>query len=419
MHGLDHCGRGLGSGGRIAMSRLPWLDKQIFHLFLITLFIMPFSITLNEIFMDLTIFLWTLRLIVNREKIKIPPLGWFFLIFLFVALLSAIASDYTNQAFRGVWEITRYTVTFFIVISTVKSNEQTQKVIWTLIVSTGLWALMGMIHQFLIVKRVLFELLQFCSLGNKNAIGQYLQMILSLMVGLFISNAFGRQGRKAFIAVFLICLLGLFMSGSKTMWVAFSLTLFVFGVLKRSRQIFIGVGCIVLALMVTTLVSDRVRTLNIDILKSIEAPSMRERYIGWKASYPMFLDNPILGVGPKCFMEVREKYNVPSFFGQGHNMIFHVAFEMGVVGVGSLIAWIVFYIYFIATYRKKIKNPIYFGLWFGGVGCIVTLAIGGLTEPTIGGEHSQLFMTLVGLMHVDLEVNGKDYRNGSSKEEFV
>jgi O-antigen ligase len=401
------------------MNKFPWLDKYIFNFLLITLFIMPFSITLNEIFMGLTISLWVLRLIVCKEKIKTPPLGWLFLIFLFVSLLSAIASDYTHQALSGVWDITRYTVTFFIIISTVKSNEQTQKVIWTLIASTALWAMVGMIHQFFIFKRVFFDLVQFFALGNKNAVGQYLQMMLSLIVGLFISKAFDPRGKKIFVPVFVICLLGLFLSSAKTMWVAFILTLFVFAVLKRSRKIFIGVGCILLALMLATLVSDRVRVLNINILKSISAPSMHERYIGWKASYPMFRDNPILGVGPKCFMEVREKYKIPSFFGQGHNMIFHVAFEMGILGVLSLIAWIVFYFYFIATYRKRVKNPIYLGLWFGGVGYIVILAIGGITEPTIGGEHSQLFMTLVGLMHVGLKNSGKDNENVNSKGDLV
>jgi len=29
----------------------------------------------------------------------------------------------------------------------------------------------------------------------------------------------------------------------------------------------------------------------------------------------------------------------------------------------------------------------------------VTLAIGGLTEPTIGGEHLLLFMTVAGMLH--------------------
>jgi O-antigen ligase len=171
--------------------------------------------------------------------------------------------------------------------------------------------------------------------------------------------------------------------------------------------------------MAAAFINGQVRDMGLSILKSIEAPSMQERYVGWKPSYHMFVENPILGVGPKCFMDARERYNVPSFFGQAHNMIIHTACEMGIVGVGSLISWIVFYIYFIATYRKRVNNPVYLGLWFGGIGYLVTLAIGGITEPIVGGEHSQLFMTLIGLMHVGLESNGKECQKSNIQGELV
>jgi O-antigen ligase len=203
------------------------------------------------------------------------------------------------------------------------------------------------------------------------------------------------------------------------MWVAFILTLLIFSYLNRSRKILLGAGFVVFAFMVAFSANDRVRHMGLNILKGLEAPSMQERYIGWKQSYYMFLDNPIFGVGPKCFMEAREKYKVPSFFGQAHNLVIHTACEMGIIGVGSLLAWIVFYLYFLMTYRKRVKNPLYLGLWFGGIGCLVTLAIGGITEPTIGGEHSQLFMILIGLLHVGLESEGNEYPKSSMPKELV
>jgi len=401
------------------MIRLPWLENFIFYNFLITTLVIPISVSLNEIFTVLTIISWVIKLIVRRERINVPPLGWFFSIFLLAAIQSAVASDYKFEALRGVWDVTRYTVTFFIVIDIIKSPDQVQKIIWTLIVSTGIWVIMGVVHQFLILKRELFYVLKFFALGNKNAIGQYLQMMLSIMVGLLINKSLDPRRRILLITVIVISSLGLFLSSSKTMWVAFILTLLIFSYLKRSRKILIGVGCIVFAFMGTFLVNDQVRHMGLNILKTIEAPSMQERYIGWRQSYYMFIDNPIFGVGPKCFMDARDKYKVPSFFGQAHNLVIHTACEMGIVGVGSLISWIVFYIYFIMTYRKRVKNLLYLGLWFGGVGYLVTLAIGGMTEPTIGGEHSQLFMTLIGLMHVGLESDGKKSPKSSTQKEIV
>jgi O-antigen ligase len=407
------------SGDGLAMIRLPWLEQSIFHTFLITLLVMPFSITLNEIFMGLTILSWVVKLAVRKERINIPPLGWFFLIFLFVSIASAVASDYKFQGLRGVWDVTRYTITFILVIDIIQSPEQVKKVLWTLGFSTGIWVITGMIHQFLIAKRELFGLLKFFSLGNKNSIGQYLQMVLSLTIGLLLNNSFSSREKGVWISISLVSLFALFLSGSKTMWVAFVLTLFIFAFLKRSHKVLIGTGCLILLFVAAAFISGQVRDMGFSILKAMEAPSMQIRYTGWKQCYHMFIDNPLLGVGPKCFMLARDKYNIISDFGQAHNMVLQVACEMGIIGIGSLISWVVFYIYFIATYRKKVRDPIYLGIWFGGVGYLVTLAIGGITEPTIGGEHSQLFMTLVGLMHVGLESNGKDCGKIHSPKELI
>lgn len=398
----------MGRDAELAMIRLSWIDKFIFHTFLITLLVMPFSIVLNEIFMDCTILFWIVKLVVRKERISIPPLGWPFLIFLFVTIASAAASDYKFQALRGLWDVTRYTITFFIVINIIHSTERVKKVVWTLAFSTGVWVITGMIDQFLIAKRELFTLLKFFSLGGKNSIGQYLQMMLSILFGLLLNNSFRLREKGILTIISLVSLLGLFLSSSKTMWVAFILTLLVFAFLKRSRKIFIGVAGMIILFMAVAVISERVHDMAFQILKTPEAPSMKIRYIGWKQSYQMFIDNPFLGVGPKCFLDARDKYHVISDFGQAHNMVLQVACEMGGVGVGGLISWIGFYIYFIATYRSKVRDPIYLGLWYGGVGYLVTLAIGGITEPTIGGEHSQLFMTLVGLMHAGIESNGKD-----------
>lgn len=102
----------MASGDDIPMTRPPWLDNFIFYNFLITTFVAPISITWNEIFMGLTFLFWVIKFIVRREKLRVPPLGWLFLIYLLVTILSAGASGYKFQALRGIWDIARYTGTF-------------------------------------------------------------------------------------------------------------------------------------------------------------------------------------------------------------------------------------------------------------------------------------------------------------------
>jgi O-antigen ligase len=395
------------------MNRFSRLDQFIFHLFLVTIFVIPFSITLNDVFMSLIIFLWASKIILRRERMKVPPLGWLFLLFLFVSIMSAMVSEYKMQALRGVWDIARYTVIFFMVINMVNTIDRVKKVFWTLALSTGLWVTAGMVHQFIIQKRELFVLLKFFSLGNKNAIGQYLQMMLSILVGVYLTNSFSLREKLVLILILLVSLLGLFLSSSKTMWVASIVTFILFAWLKKSRQISLGIVGIGILFLLAAWVSDPVKKMSFQILEGIYAPSMQERLVGWKQSYHVFSDHLLLGVGPKCFQEIRDPYRIIPAFGQAHNMILHVACEMGLLGVASLVGWIAYYVYFISTYKKKITHPIFLGIWYGGVGFIVTLGIGGITEPTIGNEHSQLFMALVGLLHGGLNplVGNHPYQN--------
>ncbi len=378
------------------------LGKFTYHTLLITLFVMPFSMSLNEIFSGLTLLAWVLLLLRRREFPRVPPLGWLLLLFLSAAMASAAASDYRGQALKGVWDIIRSTAVFLIVADIVKSDGRIKKVCWVLIVSTALWIAAGSIYQFLLLKRQPFQELKIFALGNKNAVGQYLEMVLALTAGLWINKSLGSRYRALLGVLILVFLGGLFLSSSKTMWVTFVLTAVLFALLTRSRILFIGLGCILVAFLGAASVDKRVQTMSSHITKSVEAPSMQERYVVWKQSYGMFAGNPVLGVGPKCFFDARDRYKIGERYGQAHNIILHTACEMGIVGVAALLPWIIFYIYFLSTYRSKVKGPLYLGLWFGGVAYLVTLVIGGITEPTIGGEHSQLFMTVVGLMYAGI-----------------
>ncbi len=392
------------AGGEGITAMIDRLEKFTFYILLITLFVMPFSISLNEFFSVLTLLCWVLLLWRRKEFPRVPPLGWFFLLFLLAAMASAAASDYKGQALTGVWDIFRYTAVFFIILDVVKSDKQVRKLCWVLIISAGLWVIAGSIHQFLILKLDPFKGFKFFALGDKNALGRYLVMVLSLSVGLWINKSLAPRYRAFLGVLILIFLSGIIASSSRTVWVAFILTTFVFAILTRSRILIIGLGCILVAFMAGSFMNTRIQGMSSTITSPIQSTSMKDRYLIWTQSYKMFIGNPVLGVGPKCFSKARERNNFDLSYEHAHNLVVHTGCEMGIVGVAALFLWMSFYIYFVATYRKKVQGPLSLGIWFGGVGYVVVLVIGGITEPTIGGEHSQLFMTIAGLMQVGLAI---------------
>jgi len=397
------------------------LKHTVFYLLLATISVAPFSISLYEIVSSFLFFAWIIKLIRDKKRLEIPPLGWFFLIYLFISILSAMNSHYSLEAFKGVWNVARYTLIFFLVINTVHSLDQVKKILWILAVSTSLWALAGMIYHSLFLQKEFFTLVGFFSLGNKHAVAQYLQMTLSILIGVFLTHSFPRGEMALLVIAILVCLLAFFLSGAKTMWLVFIIILVLYAFLCRSHKLFAGIGILLILFFIMVGLSSPVKTLATHISQGPNAPSMQERYLGWKQSYAMFRDHPILGVGPKCYFPASKNYQIIENFGQAHNMIIHVAIEMGLIGVGGLIAWIAYYIYFIATYRKTIPHPIFLGLWLAGVAYFVTLGIGGLTDVILGGEYSLIFMLLAGLLQTGKNLEAGDWqkeRQGTDTREF-
>jgi len=107
------------------------LDGLLFLSLLITIFFIPLHEKLKAGGFLATFLLWLVILAYrNGQKIWVPPLGWCFIIFVGVALLSAVFSDYHNRATRGALDAFRYTAFFLILINTVDSYR---KINWLLL----------------------------------------------------------------------------------------------------------------------------------------------------------------------------------------------------------------------------------------------------------------------------------------------
>ena len=121
----------------------------------------------------------------------------------------------------------------------------------------------------------------------------------------------------------------------------------------------------------------------------------------------MFEENPLLGVGSKCFKTIREQYGVPEYAGQAHNLLIHVAAELSSIGVIALIAWLGAYLHFLIRVRQRLTNDLMRALWFAAMGSFLTILIGGVIDPTIGSEVSLIFLLITGLLIVVPSIAGE------------
>jgi O-antigen ligase len=137
----------------------------------------------------------------------------------------------------------------------------------------------------------------------------------------------------------------LFFTLSRAAWMGTALAFVVFGLLRRRRLMFVGVGfaalVVVLALVLpANYVGERIRGL---IVPDRFVAALHDRPAIWKGSLELIRERPIVGhgYGHKNFHHAWERLeNRPDrLYGAAHNTVLHVVFETGLFGL-ALHLWI-------------------------------------------------------------------------------
>lgn len=151
----------------------------------------------------------------------------------------------------------------------------------------------------------------------------------------------------------------LFFTLSRATWVATVLGCVVFGLLRRRRLVWIGVGCaavvVVLAMILpANYVGERIRGL---ILPERFVAALHDRPAIWKGTIELIRERPLIGhgYGHKNFHHAWKRLpdRPDRLYGGAHNSVLQVVFELGLIGLG-LHLWIlaVFLRRVIGGYRR-------------------------------------------------------------------
>ncbi len=397
-------------------NKITWLETTFWVFLFIALFSLPLSEAIKNIFLVGAYIQGLILLILRKGEIKISPIGWAFLLFLFVSILSAINSFYPYKAVRGVWDILNPTLLYIILINTIDSHKRINTILSIIILSIGIGAILGITEYLLWPEN--FTRLKIHSLGSTAG---YLVIVIGLMIGMLINMRLEKRERVVLIIITLLSFIALILTNYRTQWGTLLIMFLVFSLLnkiKASHRTILSFMLIFVIFLITIVVLDhnvvfsRIR----NMATPSKDPAMVARMTIWKGSWAMFMDNPILGVGPKCFQtdwnferdENRKKYNVLPEAGQAHNMFLNVAAETGIMGIIALLAWLGTYAYHLFKSRKDINNDLALSLWYGALGGWIAILIGGMTESFIGAEISLLIMTILALFHSSLQVKEGD-----------
>lgn len=379
---------------------ISYLDYILYGVILIAVFSLPLSESVKNISFSLSLLLWFVKITINRDiNIKVTTLGWLFIAFLFSSILSAINSPYPQRSLHGVWDVFRYTTFFFIVLNNLNTENKIRVAVWVAIISIGIGDIFGIIRyykNYMPENPFNFSIL---SLGDKNSTAQYLNMILALLFGLILNLSMRTPQRIIVIFVTILTILSLVLTYARGIWIAFLLTLIIFGLLRKNWKVPVILGLIVLISVIGLLTSGTFKEKMLSFKNPLQVEQVKGRYKIWEGALRIVKDRPFLGIGPRCFglEENKKRYDLPEDATHGHNILLNVWAEMGTLGLLSLLLWLSYYIYSITKFRSA-KTPCFAQvLWFASIGILITLVIGGITHPILGGEGSTIFMTLTAL----------------------
>lgn len=379
------------------------LEAILLWAIIATVFFLPISEGLKNLSYSIALACYLGALFrLKRGERSIPPVGAAFLLFLFVAVLSAATSAFPEKAFSGVWEMFRYTSFFFIVRQGVRRSAHVVAVLWAAVAGIGVAAIV-VLYQHVAGGMERFSML---SLGGKNGAAEYVVMMLALMIGMFTEHEGSRRARLFLGIIIGVSLIVLGVSNARTMWGGFLAVTILLWFWRRSWVVVAAVGLFLAAVSGMVLVRPDVSQRMMALARTETYVDFNERWEIWRGAVRMWHDQPWLGTGPRTFKlnddlsldANRLRYGIPERAGQAHNMWLQIAAEMGTIGLAAMAIWIVAVADLLLRERTRLRGWPLGAVWVGAAGSLLTILIAGVTEPGIGYEHSMLLNGLLGMM---------------------
>ncbi|MBI4318688.1 MAG: O-antigen ligase family protein [Chloroflexi bacterium] len=333
--------------------------------------------------------LWGLRLLLDRSKRQLLPLGYAparldlaILVFVVAGALSIMVAERPREALRELRTVVLEPVAlYYLILVAAKSKRDVFRLADALIVAGVLVSLIGL-YQYAFTDQVITAegVRRMRALyGSPNHLGLFLGRVLPLAVCLT-GGAFVKGSRVVYYgAGSALMVISLALTFSLGAWLAVLLAmLFVAVVVGRRRLLWTLTGLAGLAAGGMALVP----WLQIERISShfgSEGTTALRLYI-WQASLNMLRDHPLLGVGLDNFLNQYPRYMLPAawrepYLSHPHNLVLDFWLRTGTLGLLAAL-WLLGWLFVAGTrlYRRlpdPLERALILGLLAGMVDFVV------------------------------------------------
>lgn len=298
----------------------------------------------------LMICLFLVNRLFNKESAPSPPLS--LNLFVFVVLLSVLASVYIHASIIAGLPWILAAVAFWITLFTARSLKS-QKIITVALLVLGLGLAVYGVYNFFLLKATSIGIA--ATFGWRNIYGGFLMLIIPLSLSLMIS---AKKKLQALILVILSSLVitNLVLTFSQGSWIAGTGGIILLLILKRKdlfkKEVLIRLlAAAVLVIALTSLLISLHSQLafpeqeqNLAEAASFAEASTSNRLAYWQAALGISQDYPLLGIGLGNYQSVMTQYinNIWSFSVSPHNIVLYLLSGLGIFGLLAFLSFLAF-----------------------------------------------------------------------------
>lgn len=338
------------------------------------------------------------------------------LAFSIVIAISALISISMTESLQIAMLMIAFVLSYFIVINVVTTKKQLKMILYILTIVATLTAIYG-IYQYLFgdvysqawLDSEMFEDIKmrvYSTLENPNVYGEYLLLVIPMMVGLLWTEK-GWKKKIFLFACTCISGLALVLTFSRGCWLGILFALAILAVIIDRRFIWLGV---LLLISFPFILPDTIINRFTSIGNMQDSSTSYRVYI-WMGTLAMLKDYWLSGVGMgiTSFNTIYPLYSYHNISApHSHNLYLQVIVEYGIVGFVTMIG--VMYNYFkeIVISLKAKKNIVLSGLMAGMLGFLLQ----SMTDHTWYNYRVVfMFWIIIGLSIVASKINNEEKLN--------
>jgi putative inorganic carbon (hco3(-)) transporter len=320
------------------------------------------------------------RVFAKKSLELASPEGYLLLAFLGAAALSSLTALWPRLAVEAVSDLVKMSIVFFFIVNCANTGSRLRGVMWTMVIG-GLLPAAGTLRNYLQGNLVEGRAAWVGIFANPNEVAYSLVILLPLVA--FLATGLGLVPRLALLGVVLLYIAAILVTFSRGGVVGLVIVMGLYAWRKRSILL---LGLMVILVAAGLILASRYWSRGENFNNLNQDTTFRQRLATSQAGLAMFVDNPMLGVGPGCSLIAWPLYAPADLYTRGalvtHNSFIQALSEFGALGFVPFILFIGFGLYHA---RKLALDPAHPGL--ANLGGGIETAIWGFVACGMSGGY--------------------------------